>query len=162
MNSINEPISIRPFRKSDTEQIARLFHETVRNVNNKDYTEAQLRAWAPDDIHFKDWETSCLQNYTYVAEEDNIITGFAQLEADGHIDCFYCHKDYQGRGIGSALFNRLEQKVVALKLERLYAEVSITALPFFKAAGFSEVKKQEVSIRGELLTNYVMEKMSTL
>ncbi len=41
---------------------------------------------------------------------------------------------------------------------RLYAHVSITARPFFAAFGFVEVKAQQVEIRGQLLTNFVMEK----
>jgi UPF0176 protein len=37
-------------------------------------------------------------------------------------------------------------------------EVSITAKAFFKSRGFSLVKEQQVSCRGEKLTNFVMEK----
>lgn len=149
---------IRPFKKSDVSQIAQLFHDTVREVNIMDYSERQVQAWAPDNIHFRDWQKACSEKYTFVAEENGEITGFAELEEDGHIDCFYCHKDYQRQGIGQLLFQSLEKKAQDLELKKLSAEVSITAKPFFHKIGFVEVKRQDVNTRGETFVNYVMDK----
>ncbi|NBC65710.1 MAG: hypothetical protein GVY07_08680 [Bacteroidetes bacterium] len=46
-------MKIRRFQPSDTNQIAQLFHETIRSVNLGDYSEKQVKAWAPDDIYFR-------------------------------------------------------------------------------------------------------------
>lgn len=43
-------------------------------------------------------------------------------------------------------------------IERFHSHVSITAHPFFEYFGFQLVKEQRVEIRGESLTNFVMEK----
>jgi putative acetyltransferase len=48
-------IEIRLFEVQDAEQIAQLFHETVREINIHDYSSNQVRAWAPDDIYFRNW-----------------------------------------------------------------------------------------------------------
>ena len=48
-------IKIRLFQIEDTEHIAKLFHETVRNINIQDYSLAQVKAWAPDQLDFKNW-----------------------------------------------------------------------------------------------------------
>jgi putative acetyltransferase len=88
----------------------------------------------------------------------DIIVGFGELEANGHIDCFYCHKNYQGCGVGKQIYRAIETKAVKLSLNRLFVEVSITAKPFFQRMGFSIVQKQEVTCRGETFVNYVMEK----
>lgn len=151
-------MNIRPFKKSDAEQIARLFHDTIRQVNIRDYSERQVRAWAPDNIHFRDWEKKCLKKITFVAEKNRAITGFAGLEVNGHIDCFYCHKDCQGQGIGTSLYLKLEEKAEELGLARIYADVSITARPFFLKMGFSVLKQQEITLRGEKFRNFAMEK----
>jgi putative acetyltransferase len=45
-------IEIRLFEAQDAEQIAELFHETVREINVRDYSSSQVKAWAPDDIYF--------------------------------------------------------------------------------------------------------------
>jgi putative acetyltransferase len=152
------PVKIRLFEKQDTEQVAQLFHETVHEINVRDYSSAQVAAWAPDNIHFIDWEKRCSSRFTYVADDQDVIAGFGELEHNGHIDCFYCHKNYQRCGVGSQIYQFIEAKALELGINHLFVEASITAKPFFQHMGFSVVKQQEVACRGEILINYVMEK----
>ena len=42
-------------------------------------------------------------------------------------------------------------------ISRLYSEVSITARPFYERMGFNLVREQQVEMRGQLMTNFVME-----
>lgn len=151
-------LKIRLFESQDAEQIAQLFHETVREVNIQDYSSNQVKVWAPDDIYFRNWVEVCSSRFTFVADDEGIIAGFGELETDGHIDCFYCHKNYQRRGVGSQIYQAIEAKANELSLSRLFVEASITAKPFFQRQGFSVVKEQEVTRRGETFINYVMEK----
>lgn len=44
------------------------------------------------------------------------------------------------------------------KISKIFAEVSITARPFFEKHGFTVIEKQKVSIRGIELVNFKMEK----
>ncbi|MEO1186329.1 MAG: GNAT family N-acetyltransferase [Cyanobacteria bacterium J06636_27] len=149
------------FEKQDAEQIAKLFHQTVREVNINDYSLSQVKAWAPDDIYFRDWVSICSEKFTYVADDDGTIAGFGELESDGHIDCFYCHKNYQRMGVGKKIYHAIEAKANELGINRLYSEASITAKPFFLRMGFSIIKKQQVERRGESFINYAMEKYIT-
>lgn len=151
-------MKVRPFKKSDADQIARLYHDTIRQVNRADYSDQQVKAWAPDDLHFRDWEKTCPQKNTFVAEEKSKVVGFAELEHSGHIGCFYSHKDYQGQGIGAALFEHLEKEARVLGVQELTADVSITAKPFFEKLGFEAIAKQQVMVRGETFINYRMSK----
>jgi putative acetyltransferase len=154
-------MEIRRFQPDDGEQIAQLFHETVREVNRRDYSEAQVRAWAPDDLHFRDWVAVCGGCLTYVAVIDGAIAGFAELEPNGHIGCFYCHKKYQRCGVGRKLYATLEKHALDLQLNQLWTEVSITAKPFFEHMGFIVVREQEVYCRGAQFVNYAMQKSLT-
>ena len=70
----------------------------------------------------------------------------------------YCHKDWQRRGVGGALLARVETQARRLGVTRLYTEASITARPFFESRRFRLVAPQQVRRRGEVLTNYRMEK----
>ena len=149
-------ISIRPFKPSDVPQIAQLFHDTIRQINIKDYSEDQVKAWAPDDLYFGDWETKCSGMYTYIAEDKDLIVGFAELASNGYIDCFYCHTDYQGQGVGTLLFQTLLQKASDLTIDKLFAEVSITAEPFFEKMRFMVQDKQTERVRGAYLQYYRM------
>lgn len=152
-------IETRLFEAQDAEQIAQLFHETVREINVHDYSSKQVRAWAPDDIYFRNWVEVCSSRFTYVADDEGAIAGFGELEPNGHIDCFYCHKNYQGCGVGRQLYQAIEVKAIELSLHRLFTEASITAKPFFQRMGFSIVREQEVTRRGETFINYAMEKL---
>ena len=71
-------MKIRLFHKQDAEQIAQLFHQTVREVNSSDYSLAQVKAWAPDNIYFRNWAIICAERFTYVADNQGIIAGFGQ------------------------------------------------------------------------------------
>ena len=150
---------IRLFQAQDAEQVARLFHETVRQINIRDYSDSQVRAWAPDDLNFRNWAVACSDRFTYVAEDNGVIAGFGELEANGHIDCFYCHKDYLRCGVGRQIYQAIEAKALSLSLHRLFVEASITAKPFFQQMGFVVVKEQSVACRGEVFVNYLMEKV---
>jgi putative acetyltransferase len=151
-------MEIRLFSPEDAEQIAQLFHDTIRQINSRDYTAEQVQAWAPDDIHFIDWAERGSSRIIYVADDQGTIAGFAELEPQGHIDCFYCHKDYQRRGVGRQLYQAIETKAKQLGLKDLNVEASITARPFFQQMGFSVVNEQQVICRGVTFTNYVMGK----
>ncbi|MDX2096705.1 MAG: GNAT family N-acetyltransferase [Leptolyngbyaceae cyanobacterium bins.59] len=151
-------IQIRLFRPQDTEQVAHLFHGTVREVNVQDYSVEQVKAWAPDDLYFRKWSEVCSSRFTYVAEDQNTIAGFGELEANGHIDCFYCHKNYQRCGIGRLIYEAIESKARELQISQLFVEASITAKPFFERMGFLVLAEQRVERRGIVFVNYRMEK----
>ena len=156
---MSQTITIRRFQVADAETVARLFHDTVRTVNIQDYSRQQVEAWAPDDLFFRDWAVVCSRRYTVVAEVAGAIAGFGELEAKGQIDCFYCHKDYQGQGIGRRLYQAIEAQANSLGLSNLLVEASITARPFFERIGFKTVAEQTVMCRGQTFTNYVMKKI---
>ncbi|OUL34438.1 GNAT family N-acetyltransferase [Nostoc sp. T09] len=151
-------MKIRLFQQQDAEQIAQLFHETVREINISDYSNNQVKAWAPDNIDFRNWAKVCSERFTYVADDRGVIAGFGELELNGHIDCFYCHKNYLRMGVGSKIYSAIEAKADELGINRLYVEASITAKPFFLHMGFSIITEQQVERRGEVFVNYVMEK----
>ncbi len=148
-------MQLREYRTSDCEQLAELFYQTVHSVNARDYTPAQLNAWATGSIDMQEWNRSFLQNKTIVAVENEKIVGFGDMDETGYLDRLYVHKDYQGRGIATAICDKLEQFA---NQKRITTHASITAKPFFLLRGYRVVKEQEVIRCGIALTNYVMEK----
>ncbi|MEH2084660.1 MAG: GNAT family N-acetyltransferase [Nostoc sp.] len=150
-------MKLRIYEIADTEEIMKLFYDTIHEVNIHDYTQEQVAAWAPANMDIEVWIKSLGSKFTYIAEEDKII-GFGELEANGHIDRFYCHKDFQRKGVGKKILEQIELKANSLGLEKLFTEASITAKPFFESQGFIVIKKQEVERRGQKLINFVMEK----
>lgn len=148
-------IELRTYRQEDCEEISRLFYDTVHSVNARDYTEAQLFAWANGTPDLAAWNESFLAHYTLVAVENESITGFGDIRPDGYLDRLYVRKDRQGRGIAGRLCDSLEQK---FPVRKIITHASITARPFFESRGYRIIREQQVERNGILLTNFVMEK----
>ncbi len=147
-------MTLRPYRPEDLPRIAALFYETVHTVCAKDYTKAQLDAWATGDIDKRAWNESFLAHTTLVAEEDELL-GFADMTADGYLDRLYVKHSHLRQGVATALLAALE---AACPAKEYAAHVSLTALPFFERRGYRVVKEQQVERRGELLTNFITKK----
>jgi GNAT superfamily N-acetyltransferase len=149
---------IRDYERHDATAITRLFYETIRSVNLDQYSEEQVRAWAPAVPDPKFWHLRMSQHCTLVAEEKGQIIAFAELERDGHLDMFYCRKDVIRRGVGRALYRAVELRAIGLQLERIFVAASNTARPFFEHCGFSVLGEQTVTRAGIELSNFRMEK----
>src|SRR4051812_39898002 len=88
-------IRLRPFRPDDAPALLALFRDTIRRVNSRDYSPAQVAAWASDDIDTVSWFGGFAGRFVPVAEEAGRPAGFAELEPDGHIDRVYVSADHQ-------------------------------------------------------------------
>lgn len=144
---------IRSYRSADCAEMARLFYDTVHTVNAADYSPTQLDAWATGEVDLDAWNRSFLAHRTLIAEDEGCIVGFADMDDTGYLDRLYVHRDYQRRGVATALCDALEAASTA-KVFTTHA--SITARPFFEARGYAVEKEQHVVRRGVTLTNFVM------
>ena len=149
---------IRVATLDDAASIAAIFHATVKAVNSRDYTEAQIMAWAGDSPDPGKWRARQATRKTFVFEVAGVVRGFAEFKENGHIDAVYVHADHLGKGVASALLVRIEQEAKNLGLARVYTEASITARPFFAKRGFESLSSQEVEYRGCRFTNFKMSK----
>jgi putative acetyltransferase len=129
-----------------------------RVVARKDYSEDQVLAWAPNDLDRQAWAAKCASRQTFIAEFDGTLVGFADLEADGHLDMMFVHSQFQRRGVASMLLEQIESSAQRLHISRLYTEASITAKPFFEHQGFQLIAPQVVRKRGQEFINYRMDK----
>ncbi len=153
-------IEIRNYTANDTEQLWNIFYNTIRQINSRDYTKAQVEAWASDSVDPDLWRERMEGINPFIAEFDGVIAGYTDLQPSGLIDHFFCHHKYQRKGVGSALMNHVLAKGRERGINRLHSEVSITARPFYEHFGFSVVHEQQMEVRGQVLTNYLMEKIN--
>jgi putative acetyltransferase len=133
-------MKIRKANTGDIQEICELFFETIKNINCRDYNEKQIAVWTSGYNDFNKWSGKIANQNFYVAENEGLITGFASVTDEGYIDYMYVHKDFQNSGIASSLLKVIEQTASDLKLKKLWAEVSLTARPFFKSKEFEITK----------------------
>ncbi|MEZ8578430.1 GNAT family N-acetyltransferase [Vibrio splendidus] len=152
-------VRIRNYQASDAKALWEIYFHTVRNINVRDYSQEQVKAWAPSDFDSELWQKCLHRIQPFVAELDGCVVGYTDLQPNGLIDHFFCHHEYQGKGVGRALMEHVFQIGSVRGVSRYFSEVSITARPFYDHLGFTVVNEQEVEMRGVKLTNYVMEKV---
>ena len=91
------------------------------------------------------------------AEKEKMV-GFASISDEGYLHSMFVHKEFQRCGIATALLKTLENYGREKAVEKIVAEVSITARPFFESEGFWVVYGQKRRARHLELRNFVMEK----
>ncbi|HHC75159.1 MAG TPA: GNAT family N-acetyltransferase [Thiothrix sp.] len=150
---------IRRYQLGEETALWALFYNTVHTINAQDYSTEQLAVWASVNRDMASWSERLKNKNPFVVMIDHTIVGFAELANNGYIDCFYTAHQWQRKGIGSALLNHIEHEALAMGIRRLFTESSITALPFFKAKGFSIIQAQMIKHCGIDFKNYAMEKI---
>ena len=144
-------MKIREYADADFEAVARIFYDTIHAVNAKDYSREQLFAWANNVDSLKRRREDLLSQFTLIAETEGETVGFGSMDKSGCLDLLYVHKDFQRRGIATALCDELEKGFTVIKT---YA--SVTAKPFFEKRGYKTIKEQEVERLGIKLKNFEM------
>lgn len=145
---------IRKYQPCDCKELAELFYHTVHTINARDYAKEQLDVWAEGKIDLEKWNRSFQDHYSIVAVDNKIIIGFGDIDNTGYLDRLYVHADYQGKGVATAICNKLEQTVQG----KIVTHASITARPFFEKRGYKIIKEQQVERKGIFLINFIMEK----
>jgi len=134
-------MNIRRFNISDAQETAAMIAKTLRISNVKDYTpemmEECVRSLSSENlIERAGWL------HFYVVENENRIIGCGGIgpywgKADeSSLFTIFVDPDCQGKGIGRAIINTLEQDEFYLRAKRVEIPSSITAVNFYKKFGY--------------------------
>ncbi len=129
-------------------------------IGARDYTPEQLDAWSLAPLPPETYRARVADGrlVTVAVSDEDVPVAFIELEADGHIDCFYCHPDVAGSGVGKALFRQAQAHAIETGQTRLYVEASEAARRFFLREGFEVIARKTFRRRDVLIHNYEMEK----
>ena len=145
------PVSIRKYASQDIDAILRIFDDAVRSCLG-DYDERQINAWLSGADAGK-WDKRLSESLSVVALLDGEIVGFGNVEGNGHLDLLYVSPRHHRRKIATIICDYLENTN-----ERIFAESSITALPFFLSRGYRVIERQTVYRKGVAIDNFKIEK----
>lgn len=147
---------IRHFCEGDEAALFQVFYSAIREIASRDYTRAQIEAWAPKDPDCTAWKMRIRSINPFVAVLDGHIVGYADIQASGYIDHFFVSGFHPRQGIGQQLMDRLVQEATDLKYDELTSHVSKTAEGFFIRNGFVVIERRHSLSRGVELPNALM------
>ena len=104
------------------------------------------------------WAERLAEKNPFVAIIRKQIVGMAEIDPTGYLGYFYVHPEFQGQGVGTALMATIEIEATRAGADRLFADVSITAKPFFESRGFFVTEARSKTINGHPAPNFAMEK----
>src|SRR5436190_17713318 len=151
-------MEIRRYRLGEESAVWSVYFAATRESIARDYHPDLIERWAPHDKDMSGWVDRLVQKNPFVAIVDGHIVGMAEIEGDGFIDYFYVHPMWQGKGIGKALLATVEREAEKFGARVIFADVSITAKPFFLSQGFSITETRSNVILGHPAPNFRMRK----
>lgn len=155
---------IRRYAPGEETALRAIFRSSVHGLASRDYTAVQIEAWSPghESAELREqWRLRIQSNQPWVAEIHGELAAFADVQQSGYIDHFFVAAEFARQGIGKALMLHLHDVARSDGMVTLFANVSVTAQPFFRRFGFELVKAQRPIIRGVELENAVMRKVLT-
>ena len=153
-------VTIRAYEPRDAADLADVFFRSVRQVAVSEYTDAQVKAWAPEP-RTAEWaheEASDGRLVLVAANEEGRAVAYIDLESNGHINRVFCAPEAAGQGIASRLYDAVESAAREQGIRHLFTEASELAKRLFERKGFVVLERQDLVVRAVDIHNYRMAK----
>ena len=134
-------ITIRKFETSDAGSVSDVIIRTIRISNTKDYPvelmEQLVLSQTPEHVLERAGWT-----HFYVAQDGEKIIGCGAIgpywgkQDESSLFTIFVLPEYQGKGIGKAIVETLEQDEYALRAKRIEIPASKTAVEFYRKCGY--------------------------
>ncbi|MBV8047090.1 MAG: GNAT family N-acetyltransferase [Paludibacterium sp.] len=82
------------------------------------------------------WLSRLRQSVPFVVEYDGQVIGYANLDGEGVVDHFFVRENWQGRGVGTLLMEKVHREAAGRRLPALTALVCRASQSFFAHWGF--------------------------
>lgn len=147
---------IRLFRDADAEPVAALIARTLREVNSRDYSPEFIEADVAA-LNAQEMRQRATWMHFYVVEEEGRIIGCGAIgpywgkQDESILFNIFVLPEYQGKGVGRAIIQTLEQDEFFLRARRVEIPASITATPFYRKMGYDYKNGVDVPDEEQLL-----------
>ena len=151
--------TLRPYHPTDAAALTALYARSVRHFGPRTYTPEQVAVWAATADIARTAARCSDGRYVVVAQDDaGTVLGFADLEADDHLDMLYAAPEAEGLHVGSQLYAAIEAHARRRGLRRIFVEASELARPLFERRGFTLLGRNDLVMDSVAIHNYRMEK----
>ncbi len=106
----------------------------IRSIRRRVFVEEQ---GIPEILEWDGLDTDCRHVLALAGPAEVVATG--RLLADGRIGRMAVLCEWRGRGVGSALLDRLQRSALDSGLQRVYVHARLEVAGFYSRAGFQAV-----------------------
>lgn len=155
---------IRHAEAGDIEEIHEVAMESWKDAYSDIIPEKIIEEIVDDWYSEEDLVQQVEDPIFFVAEQDGNIVGFVHAsveDEEAQLHRIYLRPESQGRGIGSSLYNRVEEEIREKGGESVRLEVlseNEKGLNFYLHQGFKEVKEEVVELNTEEVRQKTLEK----
>ncbi len=154
-------IEIREATEADIPLLHLVFELSVTGLCSRDYKPEQIHAWVAraDMNRWRELVESDLQFWVALESKSGFPAGFTSINKEGYLHSMFIHPDFKRQGIATMLLSQAEAFACHSDIPSIYAEVSLTARPFFEKQGYKVEREQTIIVNGVGMRNFVMRKL---
>ena len=150
-------INFRKANVDDIDELVRMRELFLEELSDENYSKYDYRKELSDYFEDAILKESII---IYIAESDNLIVGTSSMviwkypigfsgigkNGRGYILNMYTAKAFRKKGIARTLLNKLVEKAIELKLEKLHLHATTAGTPLYESFGFKPPVYDELEI----------------
>ena len=151
--------NIRPARTDEIPALLDLRNRAAWAGCANYYSHEQLQLWLAGPLPDRFAELVTVGT-AFVAQDGEALLGYGALNINTQeVEAVFVDPTATGRGLGGLLLRKLEAVAGANTLDHLNLSSSLNAVPFYSAAGYKEIRREDYELaNGVALASVLMRK----
>ncbi len=149
-------MNLRQISIKDQLELKKVYFDSIQSLDKKIYSQEQKSAWSSQAWDNPNFDKSITQGKGWLLSEKGIIIAFATRYPNNRIALFYCKGNFQRKGCGSMLLQKLEDEAKKEKIDYLSTEASLISYKLFLKNEWEIIRKEKVIINNIFFERYKM------
>ena len=152
-------MNLRQITIKDQLELKKVYFDSIQSLDEKIYSQEQKRAWSSQAWDNPNFDKSITKGSGWLLSEKGIIIAFATRFPNNRIALFYCKGQFQRKGCGTKLLNKLEDEAKKEGIDSLTTEASLISYKLFLKSEWEIIRKEKVTINNIFFERYKMIKI---
>ena len=149
-------MNLRQISLKDQLELKKVYFDSIQSLNENIYSQEQKRAWSGQAWNNPNFDKSITKGKGWLLSEKGIIVAFATRYPKNRIALFYCKGNFQRKGCGSKLLQKIEDEAKNEGLDSLSTEASLISYKLFLKNEWEIIRKEKVTINNIFFERYKM------
>ena len=151
-------MNLKQITKKDQLDLKKLYFDSIISIDERIYTQEQKRAWAGQALENKNFDLSINKGKGWLINKNDRLIAFATRYPKNRIALLYCKGNFQRKGYGTILLQKLEKEAKEEGLPFLSTEASLLSYKLFLRNNWEIIRKENIIINNIIFERYRMVK----